>query len=171
MPDLLHPRAAPAAPAAPIAHAAATAPAAPAPAPALPVAAIAALALAALATGMAMRLADPLLPRLAREFSVSLGQVSQVITLFALAYGLAQLVFGPLGDRFGKYRVIGWACAASALTSLASALSDSLAGLMLARLATGISAAAVIPLAMAWIGDVVAYERRQAVLEIGRAHV
>ncbi len=130
----------------------------------LPVLGIIGLALAALATGATMRLVDPLLPRLAREFSVSLGQASQVITLFALAYGLAQLVFGPLGDRFGKYRVIGWACAASALTSLASALSDSLTGLMLARLAAGISAAAVIPLAMAWIGDVVPYARRQAVL-------
>ena len=155
MPDLLHPRAA---------AAATTVPAAPAPGPALPVAAIAALALAALATGMAMRLADPLLPRLAREFSVSLGQVSQVITVFAVAYGLAQLLFGPLGDRFGKTRVIGWACAASALTSLACALAQGLPSLMLARLAAGTSAAAVIPLAMAWIGDVVAYERRQAVL-------
>ena len=155
MPDLRHPRAVPAAP---------TVAAAPAPGPALPVAAIVALALAALATGMAMRLADPLLPRLAREFSVSLGQVSQVVTVFAVAYGLAQLLFGPLGDRFGKYRVIGWACAASALTSLACALAQGLPSLMLARLAAGTSAAAVIPLAMAWIGDVVAYERRQAVL-------
>ena len=33
-----------------------------------------------------------------------------------------------------------------------------------ARLAAGASAAAVIPLAMAWIGDVVPYERRQPVL-------
>ena len=131
---------------------------------AVPVLAIAALSLAALATGVSMRLADPLLPRLAAEFSVSLGQVSMVITVFAVAYGLAQLLFGPLGDRFGKFRVIGWACAASALTSLACALSQGLPSLMLARLAAGTSAAAVIPLAMAWIGDVVAYERRQAVL-------
>jgi len=87
-----------------------------------------------------------------------------VITVFAVAYGLAQLLFGPLGDRYGKYRVIAWACAASAGTSLACALSPSLPALMAARLAAGISAAAIIPLAMAWIGDVVAYERRQAVL-------
>ena len=141
-----------------------TVPTVPAPLAAVPVVAIAALSLAALATGVSMRLADPLLPRLAAEFSASLGQVSMVITVFAVAYGLAQLLFGPLGDRFGKYRVIGWACAASAVTSLACALSQDLPSLMLARLAAGTSAAAVIPLAMAWIGDVVAYERRQAVL-------
>ena len=111
-----------------------------------------------------MRLADALLPRLAREFEVSLGQASQVVTVFAVAYGLAQLLFGPLGDRFGKYRVIGWSCAASALTALLCALAHSHDALMAARLLAGASSSAVIPLAMAGSGDVVAYERRQPVL-------
>ena len=134
------------------------------PNPPVPVLAITALALAALASGVSMRLADALLPRLAREFGVSLGQASQVVTVFAVAYGLAQLLFGPLGDRFGKYRVIGWSCAASALTALLCALAHSHDALMAARLLAGASSSAVIPLAMAWIGDVVAYERRQPVL-------
>ena len=134
------------------------------PNPPVPVLAIAALALAALASGVSMRLADALLPRLAREFGVSLGQASQVVTVFAVAYGLAQLLFGPLGDRFGKYRVIGWSCAASALTAWLCALAHSHDALMAARLLAGASSSAVIPLAMAWIGDVVAYERRQPVL-------
>ena len=137
--------------------------AAPAPA-AVPVLAIAALALAAMASGISLRLADPLLPRLSQEFGISLGEASQVITVFAVAYGLAQLGFGPLGDRFGKYRVIAWACAASALTSLACALAPGHHALLIARLAAGATAAAVIPLAMAWIGDVVPYEHRQPVL-------
>ena len=136
----------------------------PSPPATLPVLAITALSLAALASGVSMRLADALLPRLAREFGVSLGQASQVVTVFAVAYGLAQLLFGPLGDRFGKYRVIGWSCAASALTALLCALAHSHDALMAARLLAGASSSAVIPLAMAWIGDVVAYERRQPVL-------
>jgi len=137
---------------------------APDPNPPVPVLAITALALAALASGVSMRIADALLPRLAQEFGVSLGQASQVITVFAVAYGLAQLLFGPLGDRFGKYRVIGWACTASAFTALLCALATHHAALMAARLLAGASSAAVIPLAMAWIGDVVPYERRQPVL-------
>ena len=132
--------------------------------PAIPLVAIVGLSLAALASGVSLRLADALLPRLSREFSISLGQASQVITAFAVAYGLSQLLFGPLGDRFGKYRVIAWACAASALTSLLCALAQSHPALIAGRLVAGASAAAVIPLAMAWIGDVVPYERRQAVL-------
>jgi len=126
--------------------------------------AIAALALAAGASGISMRLTDALLPRLAREFSISLGEAAQVITVFAVAYGLSQALFGPLGDRFGKYRVIAWACAASAITSLACALAPSHHSLLAARLLAGCTAAAVIPLAMAWIGDVVPYEHRQPVL-------
>ena len=139
-------------------------PAVAAPLAAVPVLAIVGLALAALASGVSLRLADALLPRLAREFSVSLGQASQVITVFAVAYGLSQLLFGPLGDRYGKYRVIAWACAASAFTSLLCALAPGHSALLAGRLVAGATAAAVIPLSMAWIGDVVPYAQRQPVL-------
>ena len=83
---------------------------------------VACLALAAFASGLSLRVNDALLPKLAEEFAVSLGAASQVISVFATAYGLAQLVFGPLGDRFGKYRVIAWASTACAATSLLCAL-------------------------------------------------
>ncbi len=129
-----------------------------------PVGAIAALALAALASGISLRLADALLPRLAAEFHITLGQASLVITVFAVAYGLAQGLFGPLGDRFGKLRIITWACVASAVSSLLCALAPGHHSLLLARLLAGGTAAAVIPLSMAWIGDSVPYERRQPVL-------
>ena len=130
----------------------------------VPVLAIVGLALAAMASGTSLRVADALLPRLATEFSVSIGQASQVITAFAVAYGLSQLFFGPLGDRYGKYRVIAWACLASTFTSLLCALAPNHIALMGARLVAGATAAAIIPLSMAWIGDAVPYERRQPVL-------
>ncbi len=129
-----------------------------------PTRAIAALALAAMVSGMALRVTDALLPRLASDFSISLGQAAQVVTAYAVAYGLAQLGFGPLGDRFGKYRVIAWACAGSAVTSLLCALAVGPHSLMAARLLAGASAGAVIPLSMAWIGDAVPYANRQPVL-------
>ena len=134
------------------------------PSGATPVGAIVALSLAALASGVSMRLADALLPRLADEFAISLGQASWVITVFAVAYGLSQALFGPLGDRFGKLRVITWACVASAGTALLCGLAPGHHGLLAARLLAGATSAAVIPLAMAWIGDSVPYERRQPVL-------
>jgi predicted MFS family arabinose efflux permease len=130
----------------------------------IPRGAVASLALAAFASGLSLRVNDAQLPQLAAEFGVSLGQAAQVIGVFAVAYGLAQLLFGPLGDRFGKYRVIAWACAASAVTSLACAAAPGFDGLLGARVLAGATAAAVIPLSMAWIGDVVPYEQRQPVL-------
>lgn len=129
-----------------------------------PVGAIVALSLAAMASGISMRMTDPLLPRLADEFHTTLGEASWVVTVFAVAYGLAQLLFGPLGDRFGKLRVITWACVASAGTALLCALAPGHHSLLAGRLLAGVAAAAVIPLAMAWIGDAVPYERRQPVL-------
>lgn len=130
----------------------------------LPPGVLPSLSLAAFGSAFAMRLTDPLLPRLANEFSVSLAQAAQVVTVFSMAYGLAQLLFGPLGDRFGKFRVIGWATMACALTSLACALAPGYSELVGARLVAGIAAAAVIPLSMAFIGDMVAYADRQPVL-------
>ena len=87
-----------------------------------------------------------------------------MISFFSIAYGLAQLLFGPLGDRFGKYRVIAWASLACAGATLLCALAWSFQSLLAARVLAGATAAAIIPLSMAWIGDVIDYEHRQPVL-------
>lgn len=134
------------------------------PAAPIPALAIPALSLAAFGSAISLRVTDPLLPRLALEFGISLGSVSYVITAFSIAYGLSQLFFGPVGDRFGKYVVIAWACMACALTALLCALAPSYPLLIIARLMAGATAAAIIPLSMAWIGDVVPYSERQPVL-------
>ena len=130
----------------------------------LPRGALVGLSVAAFASGISLRVSDPLLPRLASDFSLSLGQAATVITVFAIAYGLSQLLFGPLGDRFGKYRVIAWGCVACAFTTTACAMAPSFQILLVARTFAGATAASVIPLSMAWIGDVTSYERRQPIL-------
>ena len=126
--------------------------------------AVIALSVAAFGSGVSLRVTDPLLPRLAQEFDVSIGNAALVITVFSIAYGLSQLFFGPMGDRFGKYLVIGWACLACSVTALLCALASSLPLLLVARTLAGATAAAIIPLSMAWIGDVIDYDHRQPVL-------
>ncbi|NHZ35869.1 MFS transporter [Massilia rubra] len=130
----------------------------------IPASAVPLLSLAAFASGISMRAADPLLPLLSRQFGVPLGEASLVITVFSIAYGLAQLGFGPLGDRYGKYLVIALATLASSGTALLCAAATSLPALLAMRLLAGATAAAIIPLSMAWIGDVIDYEHRQPVL-------
>jgi YNFM family putative membrane transporter len=125
---------------------------------------IALLSAAAFVSVASMRVADPLLPQVAQEFGVSAGDASVIATAFALAYGLCQLIWGALGDRFGKYRLVALMTLVSALTAASAGFVDSLAALGLARLAAGATAAAIVPLGMAFVGDHVPYRLRQAVL-------
>lgn len=122
------------------------------------------LSLAAFASAAALRAADPLLPLIAGEFDTTPGGAAAVITGFAVAYGLLQLVNGPLADRIGKYRMVYLITAVSAAGNLACALAPSLALLVAARFLTGATVGGIVPLAMAWIGDAVPYEKRQLVL-------
>ena len=130
----------------------------------LPRGSLLALSLSAFGSGISMRVSDALLRGLAQEFNLTLGHAALVITVFAIAYGFSQLVFGPLGDRFGKYRVIAWGTLGCALTTGICAFAPSFELLLAARALAGASAAAIIPLAMAWIGDVTPYARRQPIL-------
>jgi predicted MFS family arabinose efflux permease len=122
------------------------------------------LSLAAFASAAALRASDPLLPLIAASFGTTPGGAAAVITGFALSYGLFQLVTGPIADRIGKYRMVCWVTAISAAGNLLCAAAPSLPMLVAARFATGATVGAIVPLAMAWIGDAVPYERRQPVL-------
>jgi predicted MFS family arabinose efflux permease len=122
------------------------------------------LALAAFTVGCGMRVLDPLMPMIATEFGVGLGAVAPLISGFALAYGLSQLLAGPLGDRLGKLPVAGVSIALYAMTLVGATLVQDLGTLLTIRLASGFCAAAVIPLFMAHIGDAVPYAERQATL-------
>jgi|GEM_PF-73310 len=58
---------------------------------------------AAFLSGAALRVCDPMLPRLALEFNQTAGSASLVVMVFAIAYSFMQLAFGPLGDRIRAY--------------------------------------------------------------------
>jgi len=111
-----------------------------------------------------VRATDSLLPQIAADIGTTVGAASIIVTAYAVTHGSVQLVIGPIGDRFGKFRMVALSCALSALTVLACGLAQSLTTLTLARIATGLTAAWIIPLGMAFVGDAVPYERRQAVL-------
>jgi predicted MFS family arabinose efflux permease len=132
--------------------------------PSVPHRLIALLSAGAFGSAASMRIADAQLPALAVGFGVPLGGAAQVITVFSVAYGLMQLVFGPLADRFGKWQVVSLMVLASGVTAAACAVAPDFPSLLWARFAAGATCAAIIPMSMAWIGDAVPYERRQAVL-------
>ena len=130
----------------------------------IPKRAIILLATAAFSSSINIRACDPLLPQIAQSFSVSVGSASLIITMFAIGYGLTQLLFGPVGDRYGKYLVVAVTTILAGIATAGCAFAPTLSSLITARFIAGAFAAAAIPLAFAWIGDAVPFARRQAVL-------
>jgi predicted MFS family arabinose efflux permease len=122
------------------------------------------LALGGFASGSGARLLDPLLPQIADSFGVTVAAASAVIAAFLMAYGLGQMVLGPLGDRLGKLRVVAVALTLYGACVMACAAASGLTALVLLRAASGLFAGAAIPLMMAYLGDVVPYAERQATL-------
>ena len=122
------------------------------------------LGVAAFASVATMRVADPLIPQVAADFEVTAGDAAVISSAFTISYAIGQFVYGPLGDRIGKLRLITWMTLISAVTIGAAGFAASLASLGLIRFAGGATAAAIVPLAMAFIGDHVDYEHRQTML-------
>lgn len=122
------------------------------------------LSAAAFASSASLRATDPLLPLIAEDFGVTPGAAATAATAFALAYGLLQVIYGPLGDRYGRYRMIAATAFASAFCSAACAIAPDLQSLVVARFVAGATIGAFIPLSVAWIGDTFAYAQRQSLL-------
>jgi MFS transporter, YNFM family, putative membrane transport protein len=122
------------------------------------------LSTAAFCASTCLRVTDPLLPEVANAFAVSTSRASVIVTAFVLAYGLAQIIYGPIGDRFGKYSVVTLAVTLSAAVIAAAATAQSLAALAMFRLVAGTTTAAILPLSLAYVGDAVPYQVRQPVL-------
>jgi predicted MFS family arabinose efflux permease len=122
------------------------------------------LSLATFASMVAQRICDAMLPELSRVFATSLAQAAQVVSVFAITYGASQLFYGPLGDRLGKFRVVTYATLFCCVGSLLAVFAGSLDTLVFARLLMALGAAAMIPLAMAWVGDNVPADQLQEML-------
>ncbi|MCK5622783.1 MAG: multidrug effflux MFS transporter [Alphaproteobacteria bacterium] len=82
----------------------------------------------------------PSMPALAAEFQVTPGLVQQSFTIFVVGFAVAQLVYGPMSDRFGRRPVLVGGLMLYIAASLACALSASIDEFLAARLAQGLGA-------------------------------
>jgi hypothetical protein len=53
----------------------------------------------------------PALPAITQGFGASMGQAQLTLTALLLAFGLSQLIWGPLSDRFGRRPILLWGMA------------------------------------------------------------
>ena len=104
---------------------------------------------------------SPILPAIASSLRVSPVQAGLLISAYMIPFGLFQLVFGPLADRYGKQQVITFSMIFFTIGTALCGLGLGLFDLGLYRALTGIFAASVMPISLALIGDLIPIERRQ----------
>jgi YNFM family putative membrane transporter len=122
------------------------------------------LAAAGFASQAQVRVTDSLLPQIATDFRTTVGVAAIVLTAYAITHGSIQFVVGPVADRFGKYRTVAIASVLAAAMVAVCGTVSSLPQLAIARLATGAVAGWVIPVSMAYVGDVTPADRLQPIL-------
>ena len=124
------------------------------PAPRAPIGLV--VALLVLCTSVSIMSTDmysPSLPDLAGHFDASQTLVQLTISLNLLAFGLAQLLHGPLSDRFGRRPVLLVSLVAVAALCLACAAAQTIGQLITARVLLGIAAAAEAVIGLAVLKD------------------
>src|SRR5258708_3858010 len=106
----------------------------------------------------------PMLIPIAIDFHAPVGAVAIAATAYYLAYGLAQPFWGFASDRAGRIKVIRISLGATAAACTLSAIAPNLDFLIAARIIAGASVCAVLPTALVYIGDVIPFNRRHALI-------
>jgi predicted MFS family arabinose efflux permease len=105
---------------------------------------------------------SPILPAISRSIGVPVTSAGLLIVAYLIPFGLFQLVFGPLADRYGKRQILNLAMLLFTLGAALTAIGYSLKALVVYRALTGAFAASVMPISLALIADLVPMEERQS---------
>ena len=95
----------------------------------------------------------PALPALTEGFGASMAQAQLTLTALLLSFGISQLVWGPLSDRFGRRPVLLWGMAAYVAASVGGALAASMELLIVWRTVQGAAMGAGVMAARAVVRD------------------
>lgn len=95
----------------------------------------------------------PALPAIRDSLNASMGQIQLTLSALLLAFGVSQLVWGPLSDRFGRRPVLLAGMSAYLLASLACAAAPGIEWLIAARIVQGMAMGAAVMAARAIVRD------------------
>jgi len=104
---------------------------------------------------------SPILPAIAGDLGQEVTRLALLITFYMIPFGLFQLVFGPLADRYGKKQVILGAMLFFTIATALCAVAFGFTDLLIYRALTGVFAASVMPVSLALIADLVPLTQRQ----------
>src|SRR5262249_15503922 len=89
---------------------------------------------------LSLNLLVPAIPGLVAKFAADPASVQLTVSLYLLGLSLAQLVFGPLSDRFGRRPVVLAGLALATVASTAAIFAANIASLIVARVAQSLGA-------------------------------
>ncbi len=124
------------------------------------------LCFAGLAANVSGRALEPLVTIISAEFAVGVSVAALLTSAYTLPFALGQPILGPIGDLYGKIRLLRISLWALTAALLLSALAPTFETLALARFLAGLAAGGVVPSCMATIGDSYPPERRQVAISM-----
>ncbi len=95
----------------------------------------------------------PALPALTEGFAAPMTQAQLTLTALLLAFGISQLIWGPLSDRWGRRPILLWGLVAYMVASVGSAFAPSMALLIVWRTVQGAAMGAAVMCARAIVRD------------------
>ena len=114
---------------------------------------------------MAINLYAPSMPDIARAFATSGSNVQLTVLVFLVAFAVAQLVYGPLSDRYGRRPVLLSGLLLFVLANIVCAVAFSIEFLMTARVFQAVGACSGSVMTRAIVRD--AYGREEAAKVMG----
>lgn len=114
---------------------------------------------------LALNIFMPSMPGLAKHFNVDYGLVQLTLTFYLVGLGFAQLIYGPISDRYGRRPVLLWGMAIYCVGSIACVLAPTITWLMLGRILQALGGCAGLVLGRAIIRDL--YDRDRSAAMIG----
>ena len=101
------------------------------------------MAMTALGQG-AVALCLPSLPAIAHELMASTKLTKDIVSIFFLGFGISQLIYGPLSDRYGRKLILIIGLGIFILGATLSVFCENITQLLLTRLLQGLGAGALM---------------------------
>jgi MFS transporter, DHA1 family, multidrug resistance protein len=116
-------------------------------------------------SSLSLNILVPAMPGLATKLAADPARVQLTVSLYLMGLAVAQLVFGPLSDRFGRRPVVLAGLALATVASTAAIFAASIATLVIARVVQSLGASTGQTIGRAIIRDL--YDRQHAASMIG----
>jgi predicted MFS family arabinose efflux permease len=106
----------------------------------------------------------PILPAISQNLNIDIARAGLLISAYMLPFGVFQIIFGPLADRYGKKQVIASSMVLFTIATGLCVLGTDLTDLGIYRALTGVFAASIMPVSLALIGDIFPVGERQGAI-------